>query len=178
MPELPKFAWIEALTRVYADRLNVLNSAMQDLEDELRLVKRRRLKNLRDRVQEVADAKAELTAAIAFAPALFEKPRTQQFHGIKVGLQKGKGALIWDDDAKVCERIEKYYVDEIGVLIKTTKKPIKEGLEKLSAAELKRLGIEQIKAGDQVVIKSTIGDIEKLVDALIGPELTELAEVG
>ena len=177
MSQHPTLAGIEVLTGVYAQRLDALQAVMQELEDELQFAKRRRLANLRKRVGDLAAARSELAAAIAAGAALFEKPRTRILHGVKVGLQKGKGALIWQDDAKVCALIKKYYDDEIGVLIKTTEKPIKEGLERLTAAELQRLGVEQIKAGDQVVIKSAAGDIEKLVDALIGAELTEVVEV-
>ena len=176
MPEAT-LAGIEALTSAYAQRLDALQSVMQELEDEIQFAKRRRLSVLRKRVSDVADIRLRLSAAIAATPSLFEKPRTRILHGIKIGLQKGKGALTWQDDAKVCALIRKYYDDEIGVLIKTTEKPIKEGLERLTAAELQRLGVEQTKAGDQVVIKSAAGDIEKLVNALIGDELTEVAEV-
>jgi hypothetical protein len=176
MPELATLAGIEALTSAYAQRLDTLSDLMQTVEDELRAVKRRHLAALRKRTAEVADMKARLTAAIVQSPELFDKPRTRVLHGVKVGLQKGKGALIWDDDARVCERIKKYYQDDLGVLIKTTEKPIKEGLERLPANELARLGVEQINAGDQVVVKSALGDIEKLVNALIGDEITEIAE--
>ena len=44
-------------------------------------------------------------------------------HGVKVGLQKQPGALTWSSEARVIEKDQEHYVDEIGVLIKTTEKP-------------------------------------------------------
>lgn len=179
MPDpIPTLGTIEALTGTYAARLEALQAVMQEIDDEIQLAKRRRLSQLRRRAAEAADARAALARAIQAAPDLFLKPRTRVLHGIKVGLQKGKDALVWEDDAKVCALIRKYYQDDLGVLIKTTEKPLKEGLERLPAAELQRLGVEQVRAGDQIVIKSALDEIEKIVNALLADDIDELAEAG
>lgn len=98
---------------------------------------------------------------------MFDTPRTVVFYGIKVGLQKGKGAIEWDDDAQVVKLIEKHFPEQADVLIKTTKKPVKKALAQLTVAELKKLGIVVEETGDQVVIKSTDSEIDKLVNALL-----------
>ena len=38
-----------------------------------------------------------LRALIEESPELFEKPRSVVLHGIKLGYQKGKGGIVWDD---------------------------------------------------------------------------------
>lgn len=43
-------------------------------------------------------------------------------------------------------------------------------LEKLPDEDLQALGIRKVGEGDQVIIKATAGDIEKLVDALMADE--------
>lgn len=54
--------------------------------------------------------------------------------------------------------------------------PDKEALEKLSAKELKPLGIDVVAAGDVVVIKDTVSETSKLVDALLNGDKSEDGE--
>ena len=98
-------------------------------------------------------------------------------YGVKVGFEKGKGRIEWDDDDTVVRLIEKHFPEQADILIKTKKKPAKKALAQLSVAELKKLGVTVEETGDQVVIKSTDSEIDKLVTALLkGDEIDEEAE--
>ncbi len=75
------------------------------------------------------------------------------------------------------ERIERIYDDEIGTLVRTRKEPNKQALAELPAADLKKLGVTIVDAGDEVVIRPVDGDIDRLVDALMSDEeVVALAE--
>lgn len=158
---------IELQTKAFADARAVLAERVRELDDELTRIKRQRLRGIKAAIATAAARQDELQAAIETAPALFEAPKTRTFYGIRVGYMKGRGALLWDDSAKVCTLIRKHLPDQADTLIKTTEKPLKGGLNTLSTAELRRIGVQAVESGECVVIKPVDSEIDKLVDALL-----------
>lgn len=167
---------IEKLTRNYADARERLAETVQALEDKIEAIKRQYLPGIKIQVGIAAQEKADLKAAIEDGKELFVRPRTVIISGIKVGLEKGKGRIDWDDNDTVVRLIEKHFPDQAEVLIQTKKKPVKKALANLSAGELKKLGIQVEDTGDQVVIKPTDSQIEKLVDKLLKEKDEETEE--
>lgn len=161
---------IETLTREYADTYQQLAADVETLESAIRALKKKALPSIKRAAERAAVAKEKLKAAIEANPQLFEKPRTRLFHGVKVGLQKGKGETQIPNEEKTIELIRKHLKDQAEVLIKTEPSLIKKALANLAAADLKRIGVNVIEAGDQVVVKVADSDIEKLVDALFKDE--------
>lgn len=158
---------IEARSRALAEARETLSEIVTQLNAGLEAMKRQHMKQLKAAMTKVADRHDQLKVLIAAHPELFNKPRTRIFSGMKVGLQKGKGSLDWQDDAAVCKAIKKLLPDQQDLLIKTVEKPVKDALLQLPAATVKRLGIDVQEAGDQIVIKPVDGDVDKLVKALI-----------
>lgn len=167
---------IEQLAETYASQHQALETCISMLEEEVTAVKKRHLDDIRRGAHQAHAAAEALKEAIEAAPELFEKPRTRVFHGIKVGYQKGKGRLVWDNEAHVVKRIKDLYVDEIGVLITTSERPNRAALAELPAAELKRLGVRLEDTDDQVVIRSSDSEVDKLVKALLSDESLNAAE--
>ncbi|WP_447978114.1 host-nuclease inhibitor Gam family protein [Candidatus Nitrospira bockiana] len=169
---------IEQLAKKYADARGLLSERVQDCQAEMEAVKRQALPGIKGALARAVVAHAQLVSAVEQHPELFEKPKTQIFHNIKVGYRKGKGKLEWEDDDVLVARIEKRFADQpelIEQLIIVKKKPSKAGLEELDAAELRRLGVTVEDAGDQVQVKPVDGAVEKLVNALLKDALDEAA---
>lgn len=164
---------IEGLTKKYADARGALGDTVAALKFEHEQTTRLYLKRIKGEVGKVREAEAALKAAIEESPALFAKPRTQVFHGVKVGFRKATGKIEFDDPDQVVKLIRKHFPDQFDVLVKTTEKPIKDALENLSAAELKKLGIEVADSGDVVVVKDASGEVDKIVAALLKEETEE-----
>ena len=167
---------IEGLTKRFADARALLGDRVAALNDEIDGAKRSHMRGIKGAVATAAAAQDELAAALKDAKELFGKKKTQTFHGIRVGFQKGKGKIEFDDADKVVELIQKYFPDEFDVLVKTTKKPIKKAIANLPAASLKRLGIEVDDSGEAVFIKPVDSEVDKMVDALLGSAVEEEAE--
>jgi hypothetical protein len=158
---------IEQLSKTFAAHRNELADVVGALTEAIEALKRKHLPVIKRRVEAAAEARAALKAALEDSAGLFVKPRTLILHGIKVGFQKGKGKIEWEDADQVVKLIKKHFPEQADVLILTKEKPAKEALEQLTAAELKKLGIEVADSGDVVVIKDTASDIDKLVTALL-----------
>lgn len=174
---MPTITDIESLTRAYADARALLAERVQALQEEIEAARRRRLRGIKEAVARAADAHAALRAAIESAPELFRRPRTLTIAGIRVGYQKSRGEIVWEDAAQVVRLIRRHLPEQADSLIKVVETPIKSALAQLSAADLKRIGVTLVDTGDQVLIKPTDGEIDRLVEALLREAASEEAEV-
>ena len=165
---------IEAAARQFAaDRLE-LCTVVTNLNTSIEALKRHTIPQIKRRVAVAAESHAALEALVDKGRHLFIQPRTVVFHGIKVGLQKGRGGIEWDDDAKVVGLIEKHFTRaQADLLIKTTKKPIKKAIEDLGIADLKKIGCRIEETGDSIIIKPTDSQVDKLVTALLKDATSE-----
>ena len=167
---------IDYLTNLFATARADLADLVGVLNEEIERAKRKKLAEIKRLVARCADKHAALKAAIESAPELFQKPRTVVFHGIKVGFRKGTGSVDWEDDDQVVRLIEKHFPEQLDLLVKTTKMPIKKGLLQLSVAELKKIGCTAEETGDVVVIKPTDSEVDKVVNALLKDATEESAQ--
>lgn len=158
---------IEALTRQYADARAALAERVQQLEDEVASLRRQRLPAIRRALATAQERRERLAAAIAEAPQLFERPKTVIFHGIRVGYQKGRGSITWEDDARVCALIRKHMPDRADELIRIIERPLKTALAQLPTAELRRLGVQVVETGEEIVIRAVDGELDRLIERLL-----------
>lgn len=98
---------------------------------------------------------------------LFAKKRTQEFHGIKVGLQKGRGGLSIPNEDRTCILIEKHFPSLYDELVRQHVEPDKTALAAQGAGLLRKVGCEIINAGDIVVVKPKDGRASKLAKTLL-----------
>ncbi len=168
---------IQIQTEEYAEARKVLEARVKKLQGLKDRLDKRYMPGITRALLVLVQAKDELKNLISGARALFEKPKTQIFAGVKVGFKKGKGKLTWDDDAKLIAKIRKTYGDDKAEsLIRVEEYPSKEALELLPADELKKLGVTVQEAGDLPYIKDTESEIEKIIKALMKSEEEEQAE--
>lgn len=158
---------IEKSTKAFADAHETLTAIVTDLNTKIEALQRAALPAIKSAVAKAAEKQDQLKFQIERAPECFIKPRTVIFHGIKVGMTKGKGGIDWADEDRVIELIKKHFPDQKDALITTTEKPKVAGLNELSVADLKRIGCYAEDTGDVVVIKPTDGSVAKIVKALL-----------
>lgn len=159
---------IEQLTASYAKRRDTLSGLVGILAAELERTRRQSLPGIKRAIAGAADAHDKLRTAVAMAPALFERPRTRTFHGIKIGYSKQRGQVQFDDEPAVIARIRKLCPDEqCELLIRVRESVHRPAVYDLTAGDLKRLGIRITDDGDIVIIKPVDGEVDKLISALL-----------
>lgn len=166
---------IENLTQKYADARGALESEVKELQAELEQVRRSYVKAIAKLADRVLERRAELFAALESAPELFVKPRSLVVAGIRVGFEKGKGKVEYTDADKVVALIERHLPEQAELLVITEKKPNKQAILKLPAADVKRIGCTISGTGDAVIIKDAAGEVDKLVAALLAEDTEEAA---
>lgn len=158
---------IDRLTETHAAAFGTLAGTMAELDGKIAALKADYLPSLRAQVADVKSSHAVLNAAITQCADAFAKPRTRVMHGFTVGLRKQLGEIAFSDAENSIRLIEKHFPDQAGLLIATKKSIVKNAVAQLTAGELKKIGGEITDPVDEVVIKSAIGDVVRLVDALI-----------
>jgi len=159
---------IDILTAALASARASLSELVSDLNAEVEAAKRRRLARIKSLVGLAAERQNTLTAALEESRHLFQRPRTLVSHGIKIGWQKAKGGLEIEDTERTVALILKHYaLEEAETLLHITRRPDKDALSKLSGIELKKLAIQITEDSDQVVIKPTDSEVDKIVTALL-----------
>lgn len=164
---MPTMQEIETRTKRYADARAKLADIVGTLQTGLDALKREHLPALRRAVARTAELEAELREIVGDSADLFVKPKTVVLHGIRVGWEKGKGAIQIEDEELVVKLIRRKLPELAEQLIKTAEKPLKTGLAQLTVAQLKAIGCQVDEAGDQVVIRAVDRDVDKLVTALL-----------
>lgn len=161
-------AEIEQATKTFADHRELLALRVENLHTEIEALKRERMPEIKTAAADAANAKSTLAGIIDDSRALFIKPKSIIISGIKVGLQKGKGGLDYEDEENVIRLIRKHVpAQQQELLIKTIEKVIKTALKDLDVATLKKIGVTVQGPGDVVLIKPVDSDVDKIVSAML-----------
>lgn len=165
---MPSFETISDLARTFAAARRDLTQAVATAQAEIDAVRAAHIPEIQALTTDMANVYDMLLAAVESSPSLFTKPKSQTLFGVKVGFAKQPGKISWADVTQVLKLIKKHLPKQAELLIKTTEKPVKNALNGLSAADLKRIGVTVTKAGDRPFVTPVDGDLEKLVQALLG----------
>lgn len=160
---------IDLSTKQYADARAALAAQVQELNDAVEQLRRKRMPDIKAAVARASERACALRNKLESAPELFTKPlpRTHVLHGIKVGYTLAKERLEWQDDEALIAAIREHLSRMSSALIKTTEAPVKKALEGLTACQLDTLGIAVIPGSDEIVIKPTDSQTDKIVAALL-----------
>lgn len=159
---------IEAATRAYAQAREALSTRVKELQEEVERLRRQAMPSIRRALAAAQERRHELVTAVQAAPYLFERPRTAVFSGIRVGYQKSRGALTWDDDARVCELIRRHLPEQADTLIRVIERPVKPALAALPTADLRRIGVSVVDTGDAVVVRAIDDELDRMLQQLLG----------
>lgn len=166
---------IEAKAKQLALAREKLSELAGELQAGIDALTRSAMKDLKRAVNAAQEHQNALLALVEASPSLFTKPKSVVFHGVKIGYQKAKGKIEFDDAEAVIRLIKKHFPEQADVLISTKEAPAKEALANLAAADLKRLGVHVTEAGEVVFVKFTDTAVDKMVDALFSKAAAEAA---
>lgn len=158
---------IDAKARVYTEARERLAASVAALNDTITALKREHLPTIKRHLTRAFEHEQELRALVEANPHLFIKPKTVVLHGVKVGFEKGKGTLTFEDADQVVKLIKRKLPDQADVLIATKEAPVKKALAQLTVAQLKSIGCQVDEAGDRVIVRAVDSAVDKLVNALL-----------
>jgi len=161
-------AVIEEAAKDYADAYNALMAQVTEIENAIADIQQEAAPELRRLVAAAKTAKGDCTLLIESNRHLFGKPKTKTFHGVKVGLQRSKGKVVYDcDDDVMVTRIRTLQPKLFNTLVAVKETPVKDALRALPDKVRHLLGFE-IKS-DTYLPVVTVGksDVLKAAEALL-----------
>lgn len=161
---------------VLAHSRNQLGTALGALNADIEKLRAAAMPLINRLMDEAAVAMTEVTTAIESNRGCFVQRKTVVAHGIKFGLQKGKGKIKVLNAKKTVQLIKKLMPHKADVLINTTEKLAKAAIGQLAVEDLKRIGCEVGDTGDQVLIKPADDNLDTLIKVLVGAKMEEAAE--
>ena len=166
---------IEKLAKEFSEARELLKDRWELLEQNIIEAKRKMRPGILRAAEAAAAKKQILFDAITESKEHFVRPKTVIFYGVRLGYQKAKGEIVWEDEGQVIRLIKKHFPDEVETLIKIKETVLKNALAQKSAADLKKIGVTVVETGDEVFIKPTDSEIDKLINALLKDEEIEKA---
>ena len=165
---------IEDQARAYAAANAATLRLADDLKAAIAAVCAAHVGKIKTAAADAAVERGALMELLMLAPDLFASPRRSlTVDGVRVGWKKERGKVVITDEAMVIKRIEERLPeDQAELLIRRTAKVHKPGVYDLTAADLKRLGIQIEADSDAPFIK----DIEVPIDKLVKGLMDEFAE--
>jgi hypothetical protein len=171
-----QLAEIEKQTTDYGTAKRELDELVAEISERTETLKREFMPKLKAVMGKIAKKHETLYRSIADNVDLFEKPRTQIFEGIKVGLMKGKGKVFIEDEELTIKLIRKHLPEQEEYLIKTTYELIKSTIKKLSEKDMAKINVAIIDKDDRIVIESIDTTVQKILNSLIKIQIEELSE--
>ncbi|RJQ21995.1 MAG: hypothetical protein C4560_02940 [Nitrospiraceae bacterium] len=167
---------IERQTTEYAIAKRELDELVAEISERTEALKREFTPKLKSVMGKIARKHETLYRSIADNTDLFEKPRTQIFEGIKVGLMKGKGKLFVEDEELTIKLIKKHMPEQEEYLIHTKYELIKSAIKKLTDKEQDKINVAIIDKDDRIVIESIDTTVQKILNSLIKVQIEGLSE--
>ncbi len=161
---------VDKMTETYSRDRATLAAIVRDMEQEMEKLKRSVMPHIKKALSRTIESRKALHAALEENPELIAKPKTRVWHGVKVGFRKKKGEISMENEERTIKLIEKYFPDDAreGLMLLREKVSVdKTAVQKLAAADIKRLGITIGEDTDEVVIAPVDSEVEKIVDALL-----------
>ncbi len=145
-----------------------LAALANELEERITAAKRELMPKIRRGLERLIASRDALLADVRTSKHLFNEPKTQIFHGVKVGWPKSRGGLEIVDAERTIARAEKLLTEEqFAMVVKTTRELRKKALGTLPNDLLKQLGVNTRNAGEYPLVSITDGDVVELVNALL-----------
>ncbi len=161
---------IESTAKELADARRALEAELQRADAKLAKVREEFGERLKAAALEVSEREEELIGLVRRAPALFVKPQSVEFSGVKTGWRKGKGRLELPEIELLQKRIEdQLTAAQRKSVLKVKVTVLKAQLAKLPGEILKKLGVNTHAAGQEPFVTYPKSATEKLVDWWLKP---------
>lgn len=166
------FEAIDRAASAYAGARDELRQVLLTLREEIARVSDAHRPHVIAALDQAVNAREHLRALVDANREVFDSPKSQQLHGIKVGLRKQPGQLTYADEQAVIDLIRKKLPAKAGGLIKVSESIIAAAIKALPANELAAIGCSITDVADEVIVDAVQGEIDKLLSAITSDAAT------
>jgi hypothetical protein len=166
------FEAIDRAASAYAGARDELRQALLTLREEIARVSDTHRPGIIAALDQAVNTREHLRGLIDAHRAVFDHPKSQQLHGIKVGLRKQPGKLTFGDEHAVIQLIRKKLPSKADGLIQVSESIVAAAVKALPANELAAIGCSITDVADEVIVDAVQGEIDKLLSAITSDAAT------
>jgi len=161
-------AELTPLCEALSEELGLLSKTVSATQTKMRKVLSDARAGIETRTERINALEEKIRALIDGNRSAFKKPKTRTLGGIRVGLRRKTGKVVYDcDDDTMVARIRDAFGRSAGPYLETKSVPVKDALRNLPEEERKKLGVQIVDDTDEVQVKPAESDARKLAAALL-----------
>jgi len=144
---------------------DALTAEAEATKAEIEAVMARRRPAIRRQLRRVKALQQAAHDLAAGNPALFAKPKSRIFGGVRIGWRKQVGQMVIADEAAAIRSLRRQLGDSAETLIKVTEKLNRKALAAQPGQVLRKAGVEIVADSDAPFVDFTDRAIDKMINA-------------
>jgi len=164
---------IELKAQEHRRDLDILRDRLAILEDAITNAKREHLPAIRRAVATAKGSRHRLALLIEEHAELFVKPKSREAHGLRIGFRTDRDKWLWPKMPELVARVREILGHDKAKILIHTEESIPRG--RLTTELREQLRIPRISGTKRLIIEPLDGEVDKLIDTLLGDLSKEIA---
>lgn len=168
-----KLTELETAAKEFSTASRVLRNLKEELDTEIDAIKAKYTAAFSDASKNAGEAYQMLYTLVESSEELFLDKKSMTINNVKFGYQKKKGKIEITNEQNTIEKLKELFPDKADMYLSKKISVSKKALDSLTAAELKKIGVNVIQDISEAFVKLTDDEVQKMIDALIKESATD-----
>lgn len=162
-----KLTELETAAKEFSAASKILRNIKEELDTEIDAVKAKYSTAFAEASKNAGEAYQMLLTLVESSEELFSDKKSMSINNVKFGYRKKAGTINIDNETFTIDRLRELFPKDADKYLSTKISISKKALNNLTAAELKKVGVNVIQDSSEAFVKLTDDEVQKLIDALV-----------
>ncbi len=158
---------LETAAKEFSTKSRVLRNIKENLDTEIDAVKSKYIEELKKASSEAGESYQMLLTLVESSEELFSDKKSMSINNVKFGYRKKTGKIEIDNEEFTINKLQELFPENADMYLSKKISISKKALDSLTAAELKKIGVNVIQDSSEAFVKLTDDEVQKLIDALV-----------
>lgn len=158
---------LETAAKEFSIKSRVLRNIKESLDAEIDEVKSKYIEELKKASSEAGESYQMLLTLVESSEELFSDKKSMSINNVKFGYRKKTGKIEIDNEEFTINKLQELFPENADMYLSKKISISKKALDSLTAAELKKIGVNVIQDSSEAFVKLTDDEVQKLIDALV-----------
>ncbi len=158
---------LETAAKEFSTKSRVLRNIKESLDAEIDEVKAKYIEELKKASSEAGESYQMLLTLVESSEELFSDKKSMSINNVKFGYRKKTGKIEIDNEEFTINKLQELFPENADMYLSKKISISKKALDSLTAAELKKIGVNVIQDSSEAFVKLTDDEVQKLIDALV-----------
>lgn len=162
-----KLTELETAAKEFSAASKILRNIKEELDTEIDAVKAKYSTAFAEASKNAGEAYQMLLTLVESSEELFLDKKSMSINNVKFGYRKKAGTIDIDNETFTIDKLRELFPKDVDKYLSTKISISKKALNNLTAAELKKVGVNVIQDSSEAFVKLTDDEVQKLIDALV-----------